>query len=141
VVLERLPRLASGKLDRRALPAPERASPETLAPRTPTEAQLAAIWQEVLGLDSVGVSDNFFELGGHSLLAMRLVARIREAFGVDIAVPRIFEVADLADLAVEIQTRQGGEGNQTKTALADALAELGSLSPEELNALLAAEDP
>ncbi|MGY6217851.1 phosphopantetheine-binding protein, partial [Methylolobus aquaticus] len=118
-----------------------RASTATLAPRTPTEAQLAAIWQEVLNLDSVGVSDNFFALGGHSLLAMKLVARIREAFGVDIAVPRVFEVADLAELAVEIQSRQCGDDNPTQTALADALAELGSLSPEELNALLAAEDP
>ncbi|MBM4200177.1 MAG: AMP-binding protein, partial [Gammaproteobacteria bacterium] len=98
VVLERLPRLASGKLDRRALPAPERASPETLAPRTPTEAQLAAIWQEVLGLDSVGVSDNFFELGGDSILSLQVVSRAR-AVGYALSPKDLFRHQTLAALA------------------------------------------
>ncbi|MBM4202175.1 MAG: AMP-binding protein, partial [Gammaproteobacteria bacterium] len=98
LLLERLPRLASGKLDRRALPAPERASTATLAPRTPTEAQLAAIWQEVLGLDRVGVSDNFFELGGHSLLALRLVSVINQRLGWTVALPQLLQFPTIQGL-------------------------------------------
>src|SRR4029077_3401320 len=79
VILEALPLTANGKVDRRALPAPE-GRPEVgvyVAPRTPTEEALAAIWSEVLKVDRVGIEDNFFELGGHSLLALTLIERMR----------------------------------------------------------------
>ncbi|MGY6217871.1 phosphopantetheine-binding protein, partial [Methylolobus aquaticus] len=89
-------------LDRRALPAPERASTATLAPRTPTEAQLAAIWQEVLGLDSVGVSDNFFALGGDSILSLQVVSRAR-AVGYALSPKDLFRHQTLAALAAVAQ--------------------------------------
>src|SRR5690606_21065899 len=122
VVLDALPRLASGKLDRRSLPAPERVSHAQIAPRTDAEIQLATIWQDVLGIDQVGITDNFFALGGHSLLAMKLAARIRDGFGVDVSVPRIFEAADLAELATEIAALQSG-GPDLQRELATALDE------------------
>ena len=81
VPMERMPLTANGKLDRRALPLPEGSelsAQRYVAPRTPNEQRLARIWQELLGIDKVGIHDNFFELGGHSLLAVRLMARIRE---------------------------------------------------------------
>jgi amino acid adenylation domain-containing protein len=85
VFLESLPLTPNGKVDRQALPAPHRAGPELegafVAPRTPLEALIAEVWQDVLGVDRVGVYDNFFDLGGHSLLAMKVVARLEKKLG------------------------------------------------------------
>jgi amino acid adenylation domain-containing protein len=81
VVLETLPLTPSGKIDRRSLPEPDPARPELaepfVAPASPVEERLAAIWAEVLGVEKVGIHDDFFELGGHSLLATQVVARAR----------------------------------------------------------------
>src|SRR5262249_31126598 len=78
-----LPRTPGGKVDRRALPAPDAGRPELeqayLPPRTPVEEILAALWAELLGVERVGIHDNFFDLGGHSLLATRVVSRVRQA--------------------------------------------------------------
>ncbi len=105
VPLEKLPLTGSGKVDRKALPAPE-GSPEAaaayVAPRSRTEEALAGIWAEVLGLDRVGAEDNFFELGGHSLLAMRLVSRGRAVLGVEIPVRLVFDAQTVAELAERI---------------------------------------
>ena len=83
VMLETLPLTPSGKVDRRALPVPGSLRPALedlyVAPRTPMEQQVAAIWCHLLGLERVGIYDNFFELGGHSLLAMQLLSRVRDA--------------------------------------------------------------
>ncbi|MFP2934901.1 AMP-binding enzyme, partial [Pyxidicoccus sp. 3LG] len=85
VVLEALPLNTHGKVDRRALPAPEAgASTAFVAPKTPTEEKLAAIWAEVLRQEKVGATDDFFALGGHSLLATQVVSRVRAAFGVEL---------------------------------------------------------
>ena len=93
----------NGKLDRKALPAPETYSPESdgsyVAPRTPTEEVLARIWCEVLNLKQVGIHDNFLELGGHSLLATQVISRVRNIFQVEIAVRALFEKSTVADLA------------------------------------------
>src|SRR5262249_2323453 len=76
VLLGALPRTPSGKLDRKALPPPERTGPLGPAPRTPAEEVVAGAWREVLGVGAVGRDDNFFDLGGHSLLAARVMARL-----------------------------------------------------------------
>ncbi|NNB93013.1 amino acid adenylation domain-containing protein [Corallococcus exiguus] len=98
VVLDALPRTPRGTLDWKALPAPG-GDAEYVAPRTPEEESLAAIWAEVLGVERVGAQDNFFDLGGHSLLATLMVARLREAFGVDLPLRTLFELRTLAALA------------------------------------------
>ncbi|HEV2733446.1 MAG TPA: non-ribosomal peptide synthetase, partial [Longimicrobiaceae bacterium] len=101
--LERLPLTPSGKVDRLALPAPERVESAAVAPGTPTEEVLAGIWAEVLGTDAVGARDDFFALGGHSLLATRVMARVREAFGVEVPLRALFEAPTLEGLAGRIE--------------------------------------
>ena len=88
VMLKEFPLTSNGKIDRGALPAPTgRLTTETLiAPRTPDEEILVAIWADVLGLDRVGTHDDFFALGGHSLLATQVISRVREAFAVELQV-------------------------------------------------------
>ena len=107
VILGAMPLSANGKLDRKALPAPDQSRADLehgfVAPRTPTEDILANIWVEVLKLDAVGVHDNFFELGGHSLLATRVVSRIRNALNCDLPLRTLFETPTLAGLAQSIQ--------------------------------------
>ncbi|TYR63265.1 non-ribosomal peptide synthetase [Streptomyces parvus] len=98
VTLEHLPMTPSGKLDRRALPAPEAAQAEYAAARTGTEAILSEVWADVLGVDRVGVHDNFFELGGDSILSIQVVARAR-ARGVGITPKLVFDHPTVADLA------------------------------------------
>ncbi|HEY7216577.1 MAG TPA: amino acid adenylation domain-containing protein, partial [Thermoanaerobaculia bacterium] len=103
VTLPALPRTASGKVDRQALPAPERPGAASyLAPRTPVEEVLAGIWAELLGLARAGAGDRFFDLGGHSLLATRMISRVREAFGVEVPLRDLFETPVLADFAAKI---------------------------------------
>src|SRR6185436_14387479 len=94
VLLDTLPRLPNGKLDRKALPAADYIQPEGeqdfVAPRTPTEELLADIWMQVLNVERVGVYDNFFDRGGHSLLATQLVSRVRETFRVEMPLRTLF---------------------------------------------------
>ncbi len=109
VLLDALPLTSNGKVDRRALPAPEGGGVvrgEYVAPRTAVEELLAAIWCEVLKLDRVGINDNFFELGGHSLLAMRLMARARDAFQAELPLRALFEAPELGELAARVEAAQ-----------------------------------
>jgi amino acid adenylation domain-containing protein len=114
VLLDTMPLLSNGKIDRLALPAPDRSRPELdksfVAPRTPVEELLAEIWAGVLDIERVGIHDNFFDLGGHSLLATQLVSRAREAFQVEIPLRRLFEIPTVAGLAESIEAaRRAGQ--------------------------------
>jgi len=118
VILKSLPLTANGKLDRNALPAPEEvASRETtfIAPRTPTEEVLAGIWAQLLGVPQVSINDNFFDLGGHSLLATQVISRIRTTFGIEIPLLQLFESANLAALAAQIEIAMRGEQQEIAT--------------------------
>lgn len=114
IFLDELPRTPHGKLNRRALPAPQRTT-ESSQPRvsgtgTPIEEILTGIWCAVLGVDRVERTDDFFHLGGHSLLAIRALSRIREAFGVDVPLRALFEHSTLGGLALEIGRVSGATG-------------------------------
>ncbi|HEY9801022.1 MAG TPA: thioesterase domain-containing protein, partial [Leptolyngbyaceae cyanobacterium] len=102
VILPSLPITPNGKVDRRALPAPETQITEDaqkLLPRDTVELQLAQIWSEVLGIHQVGVQENFFEIGGHSLLAVRLVSRIQQQFGKNLPLTTLFQNGTVEQLA------------------------------------------
>ncbi|MBA3825727.1 MAG: amino acid adenylation domain-containing protein, partial [Ktedonobacterales bacterium] len=114
VVMEALPLTANGKVNRRALPVPLWTAPEDdVAPRTPREAQVAAIWAEVLHRDKVGVTADFFALGGHSLLATRLITRLRAALGQEVTLRMLFAAPTVAGLVAQL-----GEGDTTETTTA-----------------------
>jgi amino acid adenylation domain-containing protein len=103
VLLASLPITPNGKVDRRALPAPDSVRQETEdsfePPRTLTEKILAEIWCDLLGFKQVGIHHNFFELGGHSLLATQVISRLRESLKVDLALRVLFEAPTIAELA------------------------------------------
>jgi amino acid adenylation domain-containing protein len=107
VMLDALPLTSAGKVDHRALPAPdpERAGAQRpwLAPRTPVEEVLCGIWGHVFGLERVSAGDDFFALGGHSLLATQLVSRLREAFALELPLRALFDAPVVADLARQVE--------------------------------------
>jgi amino acid adenylation domain-containing protein len=106
VVLDKLPLTPNAKIDRKALPAPERSASDEaayVAPCTPTEEILAGIWAEVLKLERVGRDDNFFELGGHSLLAMQVAARVQRALAVEMRLSEFFVAPTIMGLAARIE--------------------------------------
>ena len=104
VPLPALPTLPNGKLDRSRLPAPGANAAErgSVPPRGQTQEALAAIWQDVLGLEQVGAEDNFFELGGHSLLATQVISRIRSTLHLDLPLRLLFESPTIAGLARQV---------------------------------------
>ena len=128
VVLDELPMMPNGKLDRRALPAPDRQRPalrvDYSPPCGPAEEQLVAIWCEVFGLDQVGVHDNFFELGGNSLMAVNLTTRVFHDFGVDVALREVFETPTVAEMAELVETTRW-------VAARPGLAVAGAVAPLE----------
>jgi amino acid adenylation domain-containing protein/non-ribosomal peptide synthase protein (TIGR01720 family) len=107
VVMDAIPLTNNGKVDRRALPAPDwrQATVEVayVRPRTPTEEIIAAIWTQVLGVEPIGAFDNFFDRGGHSLLATQVISRLQEAFMIDLPLRVLFEHSTLADLAQVVE--------------------------------------
>jgi amino acid adenylation domain-containing protein len=141
-LLEVLPRMANGKVDRRALPAPSTARPELdtlfVAPRTPLELELAAIWAEVLSLDEIGIHDNFLELGGHSLAASQVISRVFKRLRLDVPVRSLFQTPTVADMAMLITDSQAKKLDQQD--LNRILTELESLSEQETEARIDRED-
>jgi amino acid adenylation domain-containing protein len=133
VTLEALPLGPSGKLDRRALPAPDEtaseAAPIALGPRTRTEEKLAGIFTQTLGLEGIGVFDDFFELGGHSLLAAQAASRVRAAFGVDLPLRAFFEKPMVSGLAVAVA--QGLAGAADPRYVEQALSALEQITEDD----------
>ena len=106
VRLEQMPLTANGKLDRRALERMEASSREDelefVAPRTDEEEVMSRIWEEVLGIERVGVHDEFSDLGGHSILAVQLISKVREGFRVDLPLKKLYEYPTVAELVEEV---------------------------------------
>ena len=145
MLLEQMPLSPNGKLDRKALPEPQWQAREYRAPVTDTEQQLAALWEELLGLSlakaspsgealsgngAVGLDDNFFALGGHSLLATRVVAALRDRWGVDVPLRALFETDTLQALAALVDEHNGEAKQQEQddlAAMADLLDDLEDL--------------
>ena len=113
MVMESLPLTVNGKLDRRALPAPEFISAVAYgAPRDQREQVLAALFGEVLGVTRVGLDESFFDLGGHSLSATRLMARVRAELDVEVPIRALFETPTVAGLAEWISAHAGNGRGQ-----------------------------
>jgi amino acid adenylation domain-containing protein/non-ribosomal peptide synthase protein (TIGR01720 family)/FkbM family methyltransferase len=112
VAIDAFPLTPNGKIDEAALPAPgeSRASLSTafVAPRSPNEEMVAAIWADLLGVSQIGVHDNFFDAGGHSLLATRLMSRLRDAFSLELPLRALFESPTVAGLAARIEAGRSG---------------------------------
>jgi amino acid adenylation domain-containing protein len=107
VMIEKLPITPNGKVDRKALPAPDmaaaRKSRDIVPPESQTQIRLAALWETLLKVTNVGIHESFFDLGGHSVLAVRLMAQIRSSFGADLALHNIFRTPTIAGLASLIE--------------------------------------
>jgi len=121
LLMEALPIAATGKVDRRALPLPERLEDEGyVAPRTPLEEEVAAVWAEVLGVARVGVHDSFWDLGGHSLLATKALSRLHESLGVELPLQALFKDPTIAGLTAAIgETLLAESGEDLDEVLAE----------------------
>jgi len=151
VELSSLPLTRNGKVDRRALPAPDYTlaadHADFVPPRTPLEESLAEMWGLLLGLERVGVNQNFFESGGHSLLATQLISHVREAFEVELPLRDFFESPTVAGLAAAVERARLTQSDwqparievlpRSEQSLDDLLAELDQLSDEDAQAMLA----
>ncbi len=126
VLLDQLPLTANGKVDRQSLARLEKPFSKAVqaddTPRNPTEAQLAAIWEALLGLEHVSIHANFFQLGGNSLLAVQLVNRIAHAFQVELPLSRLFESPTIAALSPIVE--------QLQTDAADGILDIVDLASE-----------
>ena len=133
VRLEKLPTLANGKIDRKALPAPDNTRRDRadtyVAPRNHIEERLTEFWSEILGIERIGIIDNFFDLGGHSLLATQAISRIRETFQVDLSLRSFFAAPTIAALSVSIAENLAAQVSDTE--LEAVMAELEQLPDQE----------
>ncbi|HYN22322.1 MAG TPA: non-ribosomal peptide synthetase, partial [Thermoanaerobaculia bacterium] len=132
--VDRLPLSPSGKVDRRALPEPDLASRAAafVAPSTPLELEVAKVWSEVLGVELIGVRDSFWDLGGHSLLATRVLARLEQAYAIEIPLQLLFSASTLGGFAVALEQAVVAQ----EAEMSDALAELDGLSEDDIRALI-----
>jgi acyl carrier protein len=132
VLLDEFPLTPNGKVDRKALPAPNQDRPELgniyQAPRTPVEEALASIWCELLNVDRVGIQDSFFELGGHSLLATQVISRMRNAFSIEVPLRQMFDAPTIAEMETFITENQVKRASAPK--LARMLREINSIEED-----------
>jgi acyl carrier protein len=139
--MDQLPLTRNGKVDRRALPAPDLtlAAPERqfVEPQPGIETLLADIWAEVLGLERISRDANFLDLGGHSLLAMQVVARIQETFEIEFPLRHLFGALTLADLAGLIVQEQLEQSSNDEVS--QILSELDQLSDKQARAMLSSQ--
>jgi acyl carrier protein len=131
LLLERLPTLPNGKLDRNALPAPDEQRPtleHAYTPaQTPLQQRLTKLWSEVLAIEQIGIDDNFFtHLGGHSLLATQLISRIRETFTIDLPLRTLFDEGTVRAMARAIEELIVGEVERLTDAEARDLLREGA---------------
>lgn len=142
VVLDAMPLTPNGKVDRSALPAPDKHSDAEahVEPKTSLQRSVADIWMQVLGLDRVSLHDNFFELGGHSLLATQVAARVRSTFAVTLPVRTLFDHPSLEQLANEIDALQKAEllrmSADNDQDLNDLIAEVAGMSESDVKAMM-----
>jgi amino acid adenylation domain-containing protein len=157
VLLDEMPLTPNGKVDRRKLSALEPGAVKShlnhVEPRTTFEKKLARLWAEVLKVSQVSVHDNFFEVGGHSLLAMKLTSRIREEFGLELPVRRLFEIRTIAGLAevlseTQAENEAGPPASEIKkitavgrgeSDLSQLLVDFDRMTVKEIEALVASE--
>ncbi len=143
VELESLPLTSSGKVDRRALPAPDGMRLDLgmafVAPDDAIEESLAAIWREVLGRERVGVYDDFFVSGGHSLLAAQVLSRIQREFGVDLALRDFFSAPNIRSLAERIgEVTLAAADEEKLEAMLDALE---NIDEQQAQSILSSDQP
>jgi acyl-coenzyme A synthetase/AMP-(fatty) acid ligase/acyl carrier protein len=146
VLIDALPLTPSGKIDRRALPAPgqKESIHQYEAPRDAREEKLAQIWATVLRRERIGITDNFFELGGHSLLATQLISRVRSAFGVELPLRSLFDSPTVAELAVAMVKLEAGAKDLPPTTITrhstdqadELLSKLDEMSAQDVDSLL-----
>jgi aspartate racemase len=134
VFVDAMPLTPNGKLDRKALPEPNRSNSglpgDFAAPRTLMEEIIAGIWAEVLNLETFGIHDNFFDLGGHSLKATQVVSRLRRTFRMDLPLRVLFEAPTVAEFALRVEQSLADTGELEE--LARHVEELDSLSDDEI---------
>lgn len=138
VQLDSLPHLPNGKVDIKAVPAPEKirsVSANFVGPRTRVEEAIAQIWSEILGVEQVGIHDRFFELGGHSLLATQVISRLRQTLEVELPLRQFFNAPTVADLAVMVAQTLAQQTDEAM--LAEMLAELEA---DEISSMLSADN-
>lgn len=118
IVMDDLPKTTTGKIDRRALPAPSAYQAKEaaffIAPQSPVEESLAGIWRELLGIDRVGVDDDFFVLGGHSLLATQLISRVRTIFDLEVSLQDFFMAPSIKKMAEVIEEAMFAKTSSSK---------------------------
>jgi len=142
VMLKTLPLTSNGKVDRKALPAPEQVRPELeatfVAPCTEVEQVVAGIWTEVLRLEKIGIHDNFFDLGGHSLLLTQVTSRLYNAFGLELSLRQMLATPTVAELAIIIAEKQLEQVDSE--LLEQMLAELEQMPEDQIPSILSAEN-
>ncbi|WP_455886774.1 amino acid adenylation domain-containing protein [Pseudomonas rustica] len=137
LLLDKLPLTPNGKLDRKALPGPDAAQLEEVyvAPHTPLQQQVAAIWAEVLKIERVGMNDNFFLLGGHSLIATQVTSRVQEQAGLPVSLKALFENPVFGDYCAQLE-QLTPQADPVQNELAKSLEALKRLSTEEIEKLV-----